>query len=425
MRRLVLGALILCGGCEGPARPYKLPIIHGMPQVGGAPTISIGVVEGDPNYEFMDVVGVTRRKSGSIVVADRGITSIRFYDEKGRFIRRVSRNGEGPGELRMLGDFMPLADGFLVTDWRLRRILLFNEQGKYIKSLRDPVSPVIEADGYLKGYPYFSWWLEASVPPYIVLRRTYHGATYAVRYQPERVYRDTITYFLARIPAGEAAPLELTDTLAYALSQPRAAKIRRTPSGTPLQVAYNIHFTASSEAAVGIDRIYVADSDSFIIRAYDLSGRALHTIHEDRPLSPVTATDLEAGKQRLAGNSVDENGKRFASAETQRWVNWYYSNMPLPKTKPTRSRLLVDGNQNLWVQDYTMAPYGGRSLLINNPVGDDGRWWTVFDRDGAKLGRIELPVGFRVTEIGRDYLLGVLRDDLDVQTIVMYPLSFS
>jgi len=49
--------------------------------------------------------------------------------------------------------------------------------------------------------------------------------------------------------------------------------------------------------------------------------------------------------------------------------------------------------------------------------------FSLFDPSGRWLGRLELPTGGGVTEIGADYLMGIWIDELEVQTIRMYGLK--
>jgi hypothetical protein len=44
----------------------------------------------------------------------------------------------------------------------------------------------------------------------------------------------------------------------------------------------------------------------------------------------------------------------------------------------------------------------------------------VFTRDGELLGRLTVPVGLKVMEPGREYLVALHRDDLDVQRVRIY-----
>jgi hypothetical protein len=47
----------------------------------------------------------------------------------------------------------------------------------------------------------------------------------------------------------------------------------------------------------------------------------------------------------------------------------------------------------------------------------------VFDRDGLLIGRVEGPEGFEITDSGPDYILGVAKDDLDVERVRLYRLE--
>jgi hypothetical protein len=425
-RAAALSAVSLLAACveRAPDTQSALPL-GGMPTLVDSPSLVIGVVDGDPEYQFEDVAGATRRRDGTIVVADRGTSSLRFYDALGKFVRKSGRNGGGPGEYHMLGDFIPLESGYLVSDWRLPRISLLDLNGKYLRSITAPETPIMEVEGYENGIAHYRYDLIGEVPPNLLAVRVHHPGMRSFRYGPNVVFRDTIVYVTLNVPNRDAGPLEIVDSIATALGGTIATRMRATPNGSLIQVAYYVHFTAWPAVAIARDRIYVADSDSFLIRAYDLRGNLVQTIREERGLEPVTGEDIAADKARMAGDNRDEAGRPFASSETQKWVNWYFDNIPLPKTKPARSRLVVDGNQNLWVQDFSILADARRGILIDTPIGDDGRWWTVFDRQGVKLGRIELPKGLEVLEIGSDYLLGLAVDDLDVQTIVLYRITGS
>jgi hypothetical protein len=57
--------------------------------------------------------------------------------------------------------------------------------------------------------------------------------------------------------------------------------------------------------------------------------------------------------------------------------------------------------------------------------GSDERRWTVFSPEGRALGSVVTPPGLRVLEIGRDYVLGVWQDELDVEYVRMHRLDRS
>ena len=88
--------------------------------------------------------------------------------------------------------------------------------------------------------------------------------------------------------------------------------------------------------------------------------------------------------------------------------------MPIPDRVPAQSKILVDATGHIWTQDYI---FQGKE--------DEPTRWSVFDRRGQWLGKLELPSRFTVSEIGSDYVLGVWRDPEDVQHVRMYALDRS
>jgi hypothetical protein len=54
--------------------------------------------------------------------------------------------------------------------------------------------------------------------------------------------------------------------------------------------------------------------------------------------------------------------------------------------------------------------------------GRDSVAWSVFDRNGSWITDVNLPTGFEVYEIGRDWILGAAQDELGVERIVVLGL---
>ena len=86
-----------------------------------------------------------------------------------------------------------------------------------------------------------------------------------------------------------------------------------------------------------------------------------------------------------------------------------------------------------------VASLGGAMPLFGPPFGDaEGRVWlptyrpggaradipdyTVISADGQWLGRVEAPPGLRILDVAGGLVLGVLRDEMDVQSVVVYEL---
>ena len=73
----------------------------------------------------------------------------------------------------------------------------------------------------------------------------------------------------------------------------------------------------------------------------------------------------------------------------------------------------MDLLDNLWVREYNLRGEEGRAL------------WTVFDPTGLVLGFVETPPELVIYEIGEDYILGKVRDELGVEYVQVWRLDRS
>jgi hypothetical protein len=117
----------------------------------------------------------------------------------------------------------------------------------------------------------------------------------------------------------------------------------------------------------------------------------------DFTLTPDDREDYVRG--RLTGLSPEERPAERARVEA----------LPFPETRPALGTLLPDRGGNLWVGDWVLFP-------------ETPKEWKVFDPAGRWLGVVEVPIRFFPYEIGEDWVLGVERDELDVEYVVVYPL---
>jgi hypothetical protein len=62
--------------------------------------LTIGVAEGDENYMFGKSVQVTADEKGAIYALDWDRKRIQKYDDQGKFLFSIGREGQGPGEFR-------------------------------------------------------------------------------------------------------------------------------------------------------------------------------------------------------------------------------------------------------------------------------------------------------------------------------------
>jgi hypothetical protein len=118
----------------------------------------------------------------------------------------------------------------------------------------------------------------------------------------------------------------------------------------------------------------------------------------------------------------------LTSQVREEWVDWYVRRAPeerrpslkrtildsdlVPTSLPAYSDVQLDRLGFVWIAEYVIA----------DPRTKTWADWDVFDPAGAFLATVRVPLNFRPTEIGRDYLLGVSTDDLGVQRVHRYTL---
>jgi hypothetical protein len=169
--------------------------------------------------------------------------------------------------------------------------------------------------------------------------------------------------------------------------------VHATPQSTivgPPAVARRTH-------AVSIgDAVYVGDSDRYEIHVL-VDGRTTRLIRRLGPNLALTLADVE--RIRDVGDDVPERFRRRAA------------DMPIPGTLPAFNEMLVDGAGFLWVSDFRA------------PSDTAGTVWSVYDPDGRRMGIARTPAGFQVTDISRDRVIGIARDDADVEQVRVHHLT--
>ena len=145
---LVLVALTFLSGCQGGAPSGETAVvrdsagvaIHEFPagvfqlppalRLADAPDVRIGVVGGAAEYQWTRPVAAARLSDGGFAVLEQVPAEIRVFDATGAFLRRIGREGGGPGEFRSPVGVAALAgDTLLVWDRGARRLSWFSIDG--------------------------------------------------------------------------------------------------------------------------------------------------------------------------------------------------------------------------------------------------------------------------------------------------------
>lgn len=347
-------------------------LIAGLPSAVGAqvatwsvasmPTVRIGAGEA-PDELLAAPAGATRLPNGNVLVGDLGDWALREFSPQGKLVKRYARKGKGPGEVSYLYPLMRCGDSLVTNDIAETRLSVFSLSGTFARAFR------IKAPIYRVG-------CNARMR-FIVM-----GWESRPTVQAE-VHRPLYPYLIAG--PDSSPPVSLGELPGSERYGPRPYPLGREP-----------------RVAIGPTRAYVALSDSFEVRVFDLNGKALPSLVARAPRIEATQADLDAAREQEIA-MLGERARAFVERD--------YAKMPLARFLPATRDLVVDADANLWVQHFPRA--SSPTVL-----------WTVFATDGRIRATIALPTALEVYEVGRDYVLGRYIDPAEsVPEVRLYRLT--
>lgn len=343
------------------------------------PTVDIGVLEGAAEYQFFRVSDARRLPDGRIVVADAN--ELRYFDAEGVYLFTAGREGKGPGEFQGLGWIRPYpGDSLLAYDIPLVRASLWDLEGRFGRTYRLDVPG--EA-GFVFGADVFSDGTALVKAPQLFRGAIPNGAS-----KRDETYHTYSNHG------------EFIDSVGSFPGPDRF--IRTGRDGDQTWVALMTPpFGREPTLSVFGERFYFGSAETYEIECRALDG-TLQTLVR-RTVAPRTVSGDHVARwvDREVADIEDESDRRSRREQ--------YEEMPVPETMPAYAALKTDDLGNLWVREF-------------DPGAEIGRAWTVFDSAGRMLGPVTLPPGFRATHLGDDFVLGVWRDDLDVEHVRLHEL---
>lgn len=396
VRRSILPAAILLAlaGCadkpdDSPARepanqPWDnadVPIIENPRppddsrldwRVGPEPAVSIGALDGEDAYLFQSAPDALRLSDGRIVVVESGSAELRVFDgTSGIHLATWGGSGEGPGEFRDLSNVHPLAGDSIIA-WGFPPILtVLDSDGNYVRNFQ----PATREAGYVG---------RRTLSPTAALD---DGSILASVLQESD---DTVVAVVWDSEGRMRGPLGAH--LAY------APRVWRRSGFSHLEIfGWNLKLATWGELVI------VTPSDRYEIRAFEPDGTPARIVRMEHAHRSPTAAHVEA----YIETKVSE-----ASVRRRQQVRRHHGAAPVAEYFPAFSSVLSDRLGHLWVEEFVVPG-----------DGEDGRLWAVFDPEGHVLGLVETPRGLRIYEIGEDYLLGSVEDELGVDYIQLWALK--
>jgi len=383
------------------------------------PTLDIGEEHGPPEVAFGYAHSPVRLSDGRIVVADMQTNRMYFYDSTGTYLSSAGGSGQGPGEFEQLYRLRRIAGDSLMALNPATLTSIFSPDGEFVR--RFSLEPVrgrgnIWWTGYLEGGTLLALSLRREgtrdiEPP----ANPQPGVEYPSFDVPERheFYRDTLLHFLYTMEG------QMIDSVAKWPGQYLSENRVFAPNAAYAYSGDVIHHSPGDAVEIRSWRVLVRGYD--VAASQDDAGAAEAATHElirlERivrrdPLRDLTVTnaDREAhfARERARFEQMAAQIPDMDRAAMER----YMLQQRFPERIPAHAnRMYADPAGNLWLQEYDIDSTPGRATR-----------WSVFDPDGRWLGIVDMPEGFTVNEIGTDYVLGVWRDELDVQYVRMYRL---
>lgn len=395
----VLFLLAVCG-CEGVGSGREVGL--GVPttevsppyeqwSLDSTPLVRIGAVDGPPEYQLSRVAYAARLSDGRIVVVDGRSSDLRWFGPDGTFQFRAGGRGEGPGEfLRIVSATVTPQDSVVLYDASNGRLTWFGPEGSFSRTFRVYLHGIIHLVPLRSAQlliaeeqPVFSFGggAEYNLSRDSILIMVTDGAPSAV---------DTVMY-----GAGRAAVtwVEYTD------GKPSATGQFGLPFGHPTLVG------AASDRIVivedgGIELTFLNDEGEVVrlVRRTDVKPQPLSApMRQEYLRNTVQMAMLRGAPERLAK----------AGAEGRLEV------LPEGRRASPFDRMLTDPVVGrIWVRDY-----------LPEWNLDEGQRWTVHDSVGHVLARVTTPPGLDVMQVGPSHVVGLERDDMGVEYVVVYSFN--
>lgn len=348
-------------------------------RLSAGPILRIGSVE-NSSFQLDRVAGSIRLEDGRIVVADAGAASLWFFGPEGRYLGKSGRRGRGPGEFYGIGGLGRLAgDSVLVWDRGSTRASIFDTAGRFVRSVQPTgLNALPSFVGALENGEFLVTGGSSRAQMKGPSGSEQRDTVVLLRFDRDGRLRDTVGRF-----AGPEMYLDISHGLV-------------TREG--------VIFGRNTSFAVGRDRVFAAETGHYEIVESDLSGSTVRKIRRNVEPQRASPDDVQQYRKFLLDRNLAGTPGAFRMSAARR-----VHALPHRNTLPVLDAMKVDVDGNLWVEHFR-AP-GSRS-------GE----WDVFSPGGKWLGTVQTPEGFQITEIGRDYVLGVAISDLEVEEVRLYQL---
>ena len=365
--------------------------------------LKIGAVEGAPELEFQTITAIGVSADGTLYIADGGSKSIRVFSRSGKFIRQWGRLGEGPGEFQYVTSIRFHGDTVFTADTRLFRVTAFSREGAVLGTWRTGAS---NPDLAIPLTAVAGGWL----------MQTSHRPPEFINDAPRIGEVRQFTLWFGVTPKFDIRPDSTRAIATYKSQRWIGVQVPgRTVTTMPLFEPVPDH--AADERGL----LYLSPGSPYRIDVLDSTGKRIRSL--TRGIEPVAITPAMLDRFRAHVtrhyDSISPAGMVQPQMRAQaRAAQVARADLPKPNSVPPLGELMVSPGGVVWVT---------RIDRFAQPVDTYLSWrprqatpWDVFDSNGDFIGSAETPANFAMRAVTEREIIGVERDELDVQYVVRY-----
>ena len=376
MRRshLLVAATVLGSGL---ARAQSLPAW----ELSQAPVLTIGA-GGAPKTEFARLSDAFRLPNGHVVVANGNPLEMRIFDERGKFLRTFGRQGSGPGEFQQFSWIGLFGDTAIIHDLRERRITTVVLTAAQPKPVTKPITSTSDRGTFA------------------ITGRLPDGRFVAYTLASPRFDGPP---GVSRLPwSGGLVPATLDGKVDWFAKLDGMAQFVHNPTGNIKEALVGpTAFSPWSYVATSGNAVWFGDgaADSLTRLSADGTRRTIRLPLARRRPSPAMIASERDQELALARN---DRSRAFTNAK--------YGAELLPRQLPVFQSIQPGHAGEVWVHEFT-SPRTAPSRYI------------VINAAGIPVAQVNVPAGVRLSDLGRDFVVGVHTDDDGVETVRVYRLT--
>lgn len=346
------------------------------------PVMVVPAEFGAPEHVLFNARYAALLTDGRVVVGNAGTNQLFFFSPAGEFLEAFGGPGDGPGEFQRFFGLHECGDDRLVVEELSRMSLIRGRTAEFERNVQ--ISGHLAAGrGVIGGVDQgcsAALMVDQAPPTIEASNRVFDSSVTLYWADLETGARDSLGTF----PGTELYPWEMRG---------RPAPIR-APFGR--NAVWTVH----------ADGVVFGSARDVSFQLLGDGGQLLRVVRWGAP--PLSVADQEwEDFERSREDFVRQNPEE-ADLQPPRGY------LPRPEEKPPYAALRVDQSERIWVRSY-----GGYSVYGPEP---SSVWW-VFTPEGEWVAEVRMPDGLEVLTIGDSTLVGVVRDEFDLEQVQLHRFS--